>query len=245
MTKQWQMRQLNAAKAEILIYEDISDGMFGGLSAKMFVEQLNALGDVEELDVRINSWGGVASEGIAMFNALDRHPATVNVYIDGMAASAATLPAMAASPGRLTIAPNARLAIHEAWNGVVGSKRDFRAAADILEQLDKQLAVMYSKRTGDRPAAMLKLMEATTYLTGDEAVKQGFADEVANEPSAQNYPQLGPELAAWLKPPADVLAAGCGMKRPEAAALGPDNLAAAIAVRMRLLELDLANAEAC
>ena len=78
VAKHWTMRRKNSAKAEILIYEDIGDGMFGGLSAKSFVQQLTQLGDVSQIDVRINSWGGIGSEGIAMANALGgtRPPST-------------------------------------------------------------------------------------------------------------------------------------------------------------------------
>lgn len=245
MTKQWNFRrEANAAKAEILIYEDIGDGMFGGLTAKMFLEQLSALGPVPELDIRINSWGGIASEGIAMFNGLDRHPAQKTIYVDAMAASAATVVAMAASPGRLIIAPNARFMVHPAWTGEVGNRHDFTSTAARLTQLDEQIAAMYAKRTGKRAAAMLKLMDADrgrgTYLTGAEAVAEGLCDQVAAEPSDQNVPRVGRELS-WLKPPAELFSKPIDHADDDADAV--ERTAAAVAVRMRLAELDLVDAE--
>lgn len=243
-SKQWTMRrEQNSAKAEILIYEDIGDGMFGGLSAKSFVDQLTALGDVTEIDVRINSWGGIGAEGIAMYNALERHPATVNVYVDAMAASAASIVAMAASPGKLVIAPNARLMVHRAWNIAVGNTHEMQATAEQLDQLDNQIAAMYAKRTGRRAATMLAIMDAETYYTGEEAVAEGFADKVANEPSAMNAPRRGKELA-WLTVPAELqvpedLKKGADPTKSDEIDDQQERLATAVAVRMRKLELDL------
>ena len=129
-----------------------------------------------------------------------------------MAASAATIVAMAASPGKLIIAPNARMMIHRAWNIAIGNMHEMQATANNLEQLDGQIAAMYAKRTGRRPATMLAVMDAETYYTGEEAVAEGFADRVANEPSAMNAPRRGKELH-WLRVPADL----------EVEAAGPDD----------------------
>ena len=161
--------------ATIRIYSDI--GLW--YTSQMFAEQLDALRDVEVLDVRINSFGGIGSEGVAMYNLLVQHPAIKRVWIDAAAYSAASIVAMAASPGELRIAFNARAMIHEAWNFAEGSKRELRKVADILELLDGTIAATYAKRmTKYKKEAMLALMEEETWYDAEGAVAAGFADEI-------------------------------------------------------------------
>lgn len=238
MRKEWNMRrEANAATAEIRIYGDIGEGLFDGTSAKQFADQLQALGDLEALDVRINSWGGIATDGIAIYYALERHPATVTVHVDAMAASAASIVAMAASPGRLWIAPAARIMVHPAWTAVVGNRHDFTHQAETLEQLDRQIAGIYAKRTGRREATMLALMDAHhgggSYFTGQEAVDEGFADRVANEPSALAAPPLCRALQSLRLPPGAVPGPAAAEPVDEA-----EQIALAVAMAARKARVD-------
>jgi ATP-dependent Clp protease, protease subunit len=171
--KRWPFRQ-EGQNAEIRIYSDI--GFW--YTSQMFAEQLDALKDVEVLDIRINSFGGVASEGVAMYQALARHPAKKRVWIDAAAYSAATIPAMAASPGELRIAFNARFMIHNAWNFAEGDKHEMRKVGDILELLDGTIAATYQKRmAGLTKEKILGLMNDETWYDAESAVAAGLADE--------------------------------------------------------------------
>lgn len=131
------------------------------------------------LNVDINSPGGLAYDGVATYNAMIQHDAPVNVTITGIAASAASIIAMAGDT--IKIAENASLMIHRAWGVGVGNQKTMLDLADFLDKLDNQIAATYAARTGRKSDTMLKLMDGAvdgTTFSGAEAVKQGFADEV-------------------------------------------------------------------
>jgi len=230
-TKRWEMNALAGAAAEILIYEEIGFEF----TARIFIEQLAALGDVAELRVRINSIGGIASEGIAIYQALRRHPAKKIVYVDAAAYSAASIIAMAASPGELRMAFNARMMIHNAWNIMLGDAADMRKEADVLELLDGTIAATYAKRaTKKTQAEMLALMEAETWLDAESAVELGLADQVISGDEDVALPADAAALARRYKHvPQDLLdrigQRAAGQPTPAAAADGEDS---AIAVEL-------------
>lgn len=179
MKKFWKIQSKGAKAAEILIYEDIGDGWFGGLSAKQFAEDLKALGAVDTLDVRINSYGGQIFDGFAIYNTLVRHAARKTVHVDGVAASSASVIAMAGHEIRM--AANGFLMIHNPWGYAQGSAAELRAQADLLDQIQGAIAGVYSARTGLSVGEILPLMDAETWFTADEAVAKGFADQVSDE----------------------------------------------------------------
>ena len=163
--------------AEVLIYDYIGeDGLGGGVSAKGFAERLDALGPLNTITVRINSPGGSAWDGAAIYNALVRHPAKVNVEIDGIAASAASFIAMAGD--KIRMAENATLMIHQASALVIGPANDMEKMATVLRKLDGQIASVYAKRTNRRPETWLKAMEEESWYTAEEAVEERLADEI-------------------------------------------------------------------
>jgi ATP-dependent protease ClpP protease subunit len=169
--------QAQGDSAEILIYEEIGDSFWGGgVNPKQFAADLKALGDVKTLNVRLNSPGGDVFDGVTIYNQLAQHPAAVNVYIDGLAASIASVIAMAGE--KICIADNAMMMIHNAWAGTVGDANDMRKMADILDKVNTNVAGTYSKRSGQSNSAVLKLMANETWMTGQEAVDEGFADEI-------------------------------------------------------------------
>jgi ATP-dependent protease ClpP protease subunit len=168
--------------AEILIYEEIGASFWGGgVDAKQFVLDLKAL-DVKTLNVRLNSPGGDVFDGVAIYNQLTQHPATVNIFIDGLAASIASIIAMAGNT--ISIADNAMLMIHNAWAGTVGNSKDMRKMADILDKIDVTMAGTYSKRSGTSKSKVVEMMAEETWFSGQEAVDAGFADEITQSTEA-------------------------------------------------------------
>jgi ATP-dependent protease ClpP protease subunit len=167
---------VNDAAGRLDIYETI--GEYAGISAKSFVGELTALGDVDEIDLFINSDGGDVFDSFAIYAALQRHPAVKNVYIDGLAASAASFIAMAGDS--ISISASARMMIHAASAVVVGDAIEMRKVADILESLTGTIASIYSKRSGGRQQTFLNLMAAETWFDAEQAVKAGLADKITD-----------------------------------------------------------------
>ena len=162
--------------AEILIYGEIGLDFFGeGIAAEGLVKELAEL-DVATLDVRINSVGGQVFEGLAIFNALDRHPAKVTTHIDGMAASIASIVALAGDEVR--IAENAFMMIHNAHGIQLGNASDMRSMAEILEKLDGSLAATYVGRTGKSEKVIRAMMDEETWFNAEEALEAGMVDTV-------------------------------------------------------------------
>ena len=132
-------------EAEILIYEDIG-GWFGGVTAKDFYADLRGLGAVDTLNVRVNSMGGEVFEGLAIYRHLAEHSARKIVHVDGIAASIASIIAMAGSEIRVSEA--GRIMIHDASGMSWGTAEETRAAADRLESITGSLTDVYVARTG-------------------------------------------------------------------------------------------------
>lgn len=131
------------------------------------------------VNIDINSPGGLAYDGISMYNALVQHDAPVNIDITGLCASAATLPAMAGD--RIRIAENGSFMVHRAMGVAVGNQKVMMEVAEFLDNVDGQIAATYAARTGRKVETMLKLMDGAvdgTTLSGPEAVAQGFATEL-------------------------------------------------------------------
>lgn len=160
--------------AEVYIYGDIG-GYWDGVEAEQFVKDLAAL-DVETMNVHINSPGGLVFDGVAIYNALVTHKATVNVQIEGIAASIASVIAMAGD--EIAIGESANLMIHKPWSGVMGTADDMRKQAEVLDELEAGLIDIYSARTGKTSDQLSPLLSAETWFRGQSAVDEGFADKV-------------------------------------------------------------------
>ena len=159
--------------AEISIYEEI--GGFG-ITAKQFAEDLKALGDVSHIDLRIHSPGGDVFEGIAIYNLLRNHPAEITVYIDGVAASMASVVAMAGD--RVVMPENAMMMIHKPWGISGGNAGDMRDYADLLDKVETVLVPAYARKTGKSAQEITAMLEDETWMDGKECLKHGFADEL-------------------------------------------------------------------
>jgi ATP-dependent Clp protease, protease subunit len=163
-------------EAEVLIYEDVG-GWFGGVTAKDFYADLRALGSVETLNVRINSMGGEVFEGLAIYRHLAEHKATKIVHVDGIAASIASIIAMAGS--EIRVAEAGRMMIHDAAGLAWGTAAAVREIADRLESITGSLTDIYVARTGIAREKLRTWMEAETWFTAQEAVNAGLATHVA------------------------------------------------------------------
>lgn len=160
--------------AEVFIMGDIGESWWGeSVAAVDFVKEIAAL-DVSALTVRINSYGGSVSDGLAIYNALRRHKATVTTAIDGVAMSIASLIAMAGD--EVEMAENAILMIHAPWGGLYGNSKEMRDYADVLDKMAGAMATSYAARSGKSIEDMLALLTdgEDHYYTADEALAEGF-----------------------------------------------------------------------
>ena len=161
---------VKSSKAEIFIYDEIGGC---GVEANQFIQDIEALGEVEQIDLRISSWGGSIVEGNVIFNAIKRHPANVTVYIDGVAASMASVIAMAGD--EVLMADNALLMIHNPWTVAVGESKELRKEADLMDKMKSAIINAYS-RSNYSTEELEELMDATTWFTADEAMEAGLID---------------------------------------------------------------------
>lgn len=161
-------------------YDDFISEMFGEITAKQVRAELDALGEVDEIRLYVNSMGGNPFTGQAINAILARHPARVSAYIDGICASAATLPVMAAD--RVVMPKGALMMIHKPATALYGNATEMRQTASILDTVEESMVATYQAKTG-LDAARIKTMLAAhstdgTWMTAEEAVEMGFADEI-------------------------------------------------------------------
>lgn len=167
------MKKTAKGAASIDIFGEI--GEFG-IMADQFIASLRELGDVKTLDIHINSPGGYVTDGYAIYNFLSRHPAYKTAYVDGLAASMASVIFMAAD--RRIMPQNSLLMIHNPWGGTMGDAKTMRKDANVLEKMELQIARTYVDSSLLTIDEILALMDSETWLTAEDAVAAGFADEI-------------------------------------------------------------------
>lgn len=148
----------------------------GGVTARRINGALRSIGAKKQITVNINSPGGDVFEGLAIYNMLREYDGDIQVKVLGLAASAASVIAMAGD--NVQIARAGFLMIHNAWVVGMGDKNDLRKVADTLEPIDSVMAEIYSIRSGIDEKKISNLMDEETWITGSSAVKQGFADSL-------------------------------------------------------------------
>jgi ATP-dependent protease ClpP protease subunit len=144
-----------------------------GITAKKITAQLRAIGE-RDVEVQVNSPGGDMFEGIAIYNVLREHGQKVAVKVMGMAASAASIIAMAGDT--VEIGAASFLMIHNCWVLAIGNRHDFLETAAFLEPFDQAMADVYAARTGRKAAEIAKWMDDETFMSGSVAIERGFAD---------------------------------------------------------------------
>lgn len=170
----------NNESADILIYGDISNYDFweDDITPKKFNEDLKDLGEVNTINLRINSNGGSVFAAYAIMNTLKHYKAKVITYIDGIAASAASIIAMAGD--KIIMPLGSIIMIHNPLNSLFGSyyASDLRKMADVLDTIRSTMLDIYKNRTSLEESKLIELLDAETYLTPKEALELGFADEI-------------------------------------------------------------------
>lgn len=170
--------------ASIDIFDTIGSDFFGdGFTAKRMSAALRSIGDDKDVVVNVNSPGGDVFEAATIYNLLAQHKGHVTVNILGLAASAASVIAMAGDT--VKISKIGFLMIHNAWSIVVGNKDDMRSAADILEQFDGAITEAYMAKVSLDEKKISKMMNDETWIGADDALEFGFADEIIDTKSGK------------------------------------------------------------
>ncbi len=168
-------------RAKVSIYDAI--GGWFGIRAADFVREVQAL-DVDEIELHLNSPGGSVWDGIAIMNTLRSHRARVQVVVDGIAASIASVIAMAGD--EVVMARGAQMMIHDASGVCLGQAKDMAKTAEVLDKISGNIAGIYAKRAKGDPADWRALMLDETWYNADEAVAAGLADRAEDVPDAKD-----------------------------------------------------------
>ena len=175
MNEKWYNIQNKAGNsADIYIFDEI--GTYG-VTAQDFISEIKGLKDMP-INLRINSLGGDVFDGMAMYNVIKRREAKTTVYIEGIAASIATIIALGAD--EVVMAENSLFMIHNAWGGAMGEAKDMRKTAETLEKITSELTDIYVKKTGLSYDAVAQMMDEETWLNAEEAYKLRFIDTISD-----------------------------------------------------------------
>lgn len=175
--KWWDIKAAAGGKATIRIYGDIGESWWGdSVTAKSFSDELEELGNLSTIELHLNSPGGDAFDGVAIMNVLRDHSADVTVIVDGLAASAASIIAMAGDT--VVMGRGSQLMIHDAASFGFGNAAELRKAALVLDSISDSMAAVYAERAGGTTAAWREVMAEETWYGAEEAVEAGLADEI-------------------------------------------------------------------
>ena len=175
MNEKWYNIQNKAGEtADIYIFDEI--GTYG-VTAQDFISEIKGLKDMP-INLRINSLGGDVFDGMAMYNVIKRREAKTTVYIEGIAASIATIIALGAD--EVIMAENSLFMIHNAWGGTSGEAKDMRKTAETLDKITSELTDIYVKKTGLSYDALAEMMDEESWLNADEAFALGFIDTISD-----------------------------------------------------------------
>ncbi len=174
----YEFRMAAEDSATVRIFDEIGYSWWGGIDPQQFAEDLDEL-NVAQLNVHINSPGGDAFGGIAMYNALRQHPARKVVYIDGLAASAASVVAMAGD--EIVMNAGSQMMVHDAAGIAIGFALDMEKMASELNKLSDGVAGIYAKRAKGKRDDFRQAMRDESWYTDQEAVEAGLADRIAED----------------------------------------------------------------
>jgi len=230
----FRIKNVSTDEAEILLYDEVGGW---GTYADDFVAELKAI-TAPKIRLRVNSPGGSVFEGLAVANALRSHPSEVTVQVDGIAASIASVIAMAAD--RVVVQPQAMLMLHDAAGVCLGNAQDMIEMASLLDKISDNIAGAYAEKAGGTAEDWRQVMVKETWYTAEEAVEAGLADELLParkqkaapdeaEPAMRQfdltaYGYTGPAKAETPKPGpvTSLIAAGLDPQETEQAVLSED-----------------------
>lgn len=177
------IRNSSPTEAEIIIYAGIGQDYWGDgsmISAKQFSDALKKIGDtVKNINVRISSGGGDVFEGVAIYNRLKQHKAKKTVYIDGLAASIASIIALAGD--EIIMGEGAMYMIHLPWTFAIGNRTDLDNTVNRLLDVEEQMLGIYARKTGLDRSEIRAMLEAETWFDAKEAIEKGFVDSQMEE----------------------------------------------------------------
>jgi ATP-dependent protease ClpP protease subunit len=162
---------------DMIVSSEIEAEWFGGVSLEGFARSLRGMSGAVHL--RINSPGGDVFAGVGIAQLMREYKGEIIAHVDGYAASAASVVAIAAS--KVVMAPASMMMIHKAWTWGIGNADDLMATAELLEKIDGQLADAYAARGSKDSPSFMKMMAAETWLTPQEAIDCGLCDEMAGD----------------------------------------------------------------
>ena len=170
-------------EADIFIYGEITSYEWDetDTSASSFKKELDELGDVSAINLYVNSPGGSVFEGIAIYNMLKRHNAKVHAYVDGLAASIASVIIMAAD--KIYMPANSMIMVHNPWTFAIGNSTELRKQADDLDRIGESSKQSYLQKAGDKLSddKLQKMLDDETWLNANEALEYGLCDVVIEE----------------------------------------------------------------
>jgi ATP-dependent Clp endopeptidase proteolytic subunit ClpP len=196
-------------QTEISIFDEI--GMFG-VSAKQFISDLQAIPADHSILLKIHSPGGEVFDGNAIFTALQRR-GNVEVQIEGIAASMATVISLAGSPVKM--AANGFYMIHNPWGSAVGDSSEMRKQAELLDRIRQNMVNAYAAKSGQEPALIESWMDAETWFTAEQAQAAGFVDEITDGMALAASANFR-ALAKYRNAPANLTALALQMENPSA-----------------------------
>jgi ATP-dependent Clp protease protease subunit len=162
---------------EILMYGAIGENPWddSAISANSFMKELNAIpANAKEIHLRVNSPGGSVFDGMTMFERLKQHNAKVIAYVDGIAASIASLIIMGAD--EIVIGEGGFLMIHKPMAGAYGNTEELNRTVDILDKIEEQMISIYVKKTGLSRIELSRMLSEETWITADESIEMNFVD---------------------------------------------------------------------
>jgi len=177
---------LGNKKAEMRIYGVIGEGWMADVTPEDVNRELDALEDVDEIDIMINSPGGGVFAGSAIYNSLRRHKAKKNIYVDGICASIATVVAMAGDT--INMGRTSMMMIHNPYSpSISGGAKELRKKADDLDKLKELSIGAYMTKVNLTREELIEKMDYETWMTADEAKGFGFISHIENDVDSQMY----------------------------------------------------------
>ncbi len=206
MKKPWTMIVAKAGELEVLLYESIGQDWWTGegTTAKQFADDLKAAGSISKIHLRVNSPGGSVFDGIAIYNTLLSHGATVTAAVDGLAASIASVIVMAAS--EISMGDNAMMMIHNPWSTVQGDANEMRKMAETMDKVKVSMVTAYRRHTKMSVDEVGALMDAETWLGASEAKEMGFAEIVTTPDQDEDEVAANFDLSIFRRVPQQIAA---------------------------------------
>lgn len=177
----FQLKSKGKKSAELTIYGSIGEDIWSdtGITAKKVIDAIKDFGEIENLDVRINSMGGDVFEGVTIYNRLKQMKASITVYVDGLAASIASIIAMAGD--EIILSEGSLMMVHSPMTFAYGNQRDLQNKIEILDTIEEEMLGIYSRKTGLPRSEIRNLLHAETWLNAQESLEKGFATSISEE----------------------------------------------------------------